>query len=155
MPRDQQANWVIGNHDQPRVGSRYGVDRIDAINTLLMTLPGIAVTYYGEEIGMVDYKNVSGVETAGSDVFIDFSRDPERTPFQWNDGKNAGFSSGESTWLPVNPNYVDLNLEKQKQAERSHYKTYQELVKLRKHETFRKGSIQMIPYNEQVVTFVR
>lgn len=45
VPHGQQANWVIGNHDKPRVGSRYGEGRIDGLLTLVMTLPGIAVTY--------------------------------------------------------------------------------------------------------------
>lgn len=162
MPRDQEANWVIGNHDQPRVGSRYGTDRIDSINMLLMTLPGIAVTYYGEEIGMEDFKDIPREDTQdptarniNNQIFIDFSRDPERTPFQWDDSINGGFSTASKTWLPINPNYVELNLKKQKQAEKSHYKTYQQLVELRKHATFRKGSIQLIPYNDEVVTFIR
>lgn len=45
LPAGRMTNWVIGNHDQPRVGSRYGTERIDALLTLVMTLPGIAVTY--------------------------------------------------------------------------------------------------------------
>lgn len=162
MPRDKQANWVIGNHDQPRVGSRYGTERIDVINTLLMTVPGIAITYYGEEIGMVNYNDISWEDTkdpaaknTNPKVFMKFTRDPERTPFQWDDSVNAGFSTAENTWLPVNPNYLELNLKKQKEQERSHYKTYQQLVKLRQHQTFRKGSIQLLPYNDRVVTFIR
>ncbi|XP_058816112.1 maltase 2-like [Topomyia yanbarensis] len=162
MPRDQTANWVIGNHDQPRVGSRYGKERIDAINTLLMTLPGIAVTYYGEEIGMVDYKDMPRghsqdpvAMSTSKELYIDFSRDPERTPFQWDDGTNAGFSTANKTWLPVNPNYEWLNLKNQKAADKSHYKVYQQLVKVRQHETFRQGTIRLVPYNDQIVTFVR
>ncbi|XP_065088375.1 maltase 2-like [Ochlerotatus camptorhynchus] len=162
MPRDQEANWVIGNHDQPRVGSRYGTERIDSINMLLMTLPGIAVTYYGEEIGMEDFKDIPREDTRdptarniNNQIFIDFSRDPERTPFQWDDSMNGGFSTASKTWLPINPNYVELNLKNQKQAEKSHYKTYQLLVELRKYDTFRKGTIQLIPYNDEVVLFIR
>ncbi len=44
----------MGNHDQNRIASRLGTDRIDMINMILMTLPGVSVTYNGEEIGMVD-----------------------------------------------------------------------------------------------------
>ncbi|XP_049537638.1 uncharacterized protein LOC125952287 [Anopheles darlingi] len=160
MPRDATANWVLGNHDQPRVGSRFGTERIDAMHTLVLTLPGIAVTYYGEEIGMVDYRDAiatgpSQREDDGGEAFIVFSRDPERTPFQWDDTTNAGFSVAPSTWLPVNPNYRELNLEAQKRAERSHYKTYQELVRLRQHDTFRRGSILPVPYSNDVLTYVR
>ena len=46
LPEGRSTNWVIGNHDQPRVGSRYGYEKIDALLALVMTLPGIAVTYY-------------------------------------------------------------------------------------------------------------
>ncbi|XP_058449982.1 maltase 2-like [Malaya genurostris] len=162
MPRDQDANWVIGNHDQSRVGSRYGTERIDAINVLLMTLPGIAVTYYGEEIGMVDYKDIPReylqdpmAANTNKELYMDFSRDPERTPFQWDDGIDAGFSTANRTWLPVNPNYKWLNLKMQQEAEKSHYKVYQQLVKVRRHETLRRGSIRLIAYNDQIVTFVR
>lgn len=45
LPSGRMTNWVIGNHDQPRVGSRYGREKIDSLLTLVMTLPGIAVTY--------------------------------------------------------------------------------------------------------------
>lgn len=45
LPSGRMTNWVIGNHDQPRVGSRYGKEKIDSLLTLVMTLPGIAVTY--------------------------------------------------------------------------------------------------------------
>ncbi|XP_049284745.1 maltase 2-like isoform X2 [Anopheles funestus] len=161
MPRTgATANWVLGNHDQRRVGTRYGAERIDAIHTLLLTLPGIAVTYYGEEIGMLDNpdaisSNGTGDSVTGGDAFIVFSRDPERTPFQWDDTANAGFSTGPTTWLPVHPNYRQLNLAAEKRSERSHYKTYQALVRLRTHATFRKGSIQLVPYSDSVIVYVR
>lgn len=45
LPTGRMTNWVIGNHDQPRVASRYGSEKVDALLTLVMTLPGIAVTY--------------------------------------------------------------------------------------------------------------
>ncbi|XP_058125978.1 maltase 2-like [Anopheles ziemanni] len=159
MPRTgATANWVLGNHDQPRVGTRYGAERIDAMNTLLMTLPGIAVTYYGEEIGMVDNPDArkGEPEAEAGKAFIAFSRDPERTPFQWDDTANGGFCSGQvQPWLPVHPNYRQLNLAAQRQAERSHYKTYQRLVRLRGHETFRHGAIQLVPYSNDIIAYVR
>lgn len=69
----------MGNHDRVRVGSRYP-NRADQMIMLEMFLPGIAVTYYGEEIGMVDNDKAND---------SDF-RNPCRTPFQWDDSTNAG-----------------------------------------------------------------
>jgi alpha-glucosidase len=162
MPRGRTANWVIGNHDNPRVGSRFVKDRIDGINTLVMTLPGVGITYNGEEFGMLDNRDITWDETkdpaalnTGPEVFMDYTRDPERAPFQWNDDENAGFSTGLSTWLPVNKNYKTLNLEHQKRMERSHFKFYQELVKLRDHDTLKYGGIQLVPYNQNVLTYIR
>lgn len=66
-------------------------------------------------------------------VYLQYSRDPVRTPFQWDDTKFAGFSDTEGkTWLPVNKNYETLNLKAQQEAEKSTYKLYQSLIKLRK-----------------------
>lgn len=86
---------------------------------------------------------------------MNFSRDPERTPFQWDDTKNAGFSSADRTWLPVNPNYVNLNLEAEKSATKSHFKFYQKLMQLRKRDTFQYGDLKIIALNQNVFAYVR
>jgi alpha-glucosidase len=57
LPSIGTSNWVLGNHDKPRVGSRYGQTRIDGMLMLLLLLPGVAVTYNGDEIGMVDFRD--------------------------------------------------------------------------------------------------
>ncbi|ALC39348.1 Mal-B1, partial [Drosophila busckii] len=147
MPPGHSANWVMGNHDNPRVGSRFGAAAIDAMNMLMMTLPGIGITYYGEELGMLDYRDISWEQTvdqpaceAGEANYKWISRDPVRTPMQWSNETNAGFSSAASTWLPVHPNYMQLNLQAQQQAQRSHYKIYQSLLKLRQWPALQQGS---------------
>lgn len=71
MPEGKTADWVAGSHDHSRVASRIGVDKIHMVNTVVLTLPGASVTYYGEEIGMEDHKNF--VTTDG--------RDPNRSKF--------------------------------------------------------------------------
>lgn len=71
------------------------------------------------------------------------SRDPERTPFQWDATKNAGFCNcSGKTWLPVNDNYPSLNLARQKSLIKSTFRYYKELSKLRKDETMMTGDYQ-------------
>lgn len=63
------SNWVLGNHDKPRVGSRYGIERVDGMLMLLLLLPGVAVTYNGDEIGMVDFRDgISWADTRDPQV---------------------------------------------------------------------------------------
>ena len=140
VPDGKKANWVIGNHDQWRVGSRFRSELMNAFNLLTMTLPGVSITYYGEELGKIscqirkittaNFRNLlyclgmtntdisweDTVDPSGCNCGIDHytdqlcSRDPERTPMQWNnEDPNAGFSTAEKTWLPVNPNYKTVN----------------------------------------------
>lgn len=80
VPEGKTPNWVIGYHDVVRVGSRVGEDNRNAMNCLLLTLPGVVTSYYGEEIGMLN----------GNIAKPKDYRDNERTPMQWSDDKNAG-----------------------------------------------------------------
>lgn len=86
----------------------------------------------------------------------EMSRDPARTPFQWDGTRWAGFSQGETPpWLPVHPNYQKLNLELQKNADRSVLKMYKQLIELRKEKTFEHGSFVSQVLNEKVFAYVR
>jgi alpha-glucosidase len=78
------------------VATRFGKELVDAINMITLLLPGTPVTYNGEEVGMEDTdvsweqtKDTAGIN-AGPEKYKLFSRDPERTPMQWNAGMNAG-----------------------------------------------------------------
>ena len=62
LPEGKTANWILGNHDYWRVGSRFGAANIDGFNMISLLLPGVAVTYNGEEIGMINTE-VSWKET--------------------------------------------------------------------------------------------
>lgn len=96
MPAGVHANWVLGNHDNKRVASRFGVNRTDLINILLQTLPGNAITYNGEEIGMTDvyisWEDTVDPNACNSDPehYYARSRDPARTPYQWDASSMAG-----------------------------------------------------------------
>ncbi|XP_025263076.1 maltase 1-like [Camponotus floridanus] len=158
LPSGEVPNWLLGNYDNPRVASRFP-DRVDQMTMLSMILPGIAVTYYGDEIGMVDNNNISYAQTqdpearnAGKEHYAAVSRDPERTPFQWNAEKNAGFSTADSTWLPVNSNYKQLNLKEEMGIKNSHYDIYKNLAHLhRKEPALTEGSYTSFTMNDGAV----
>ncbi|XP_030035811.1 maltase A1 isoform X1 [Manduca sexta] len=161
-PVDKDANWVVGNHDNSRMATRYGSALVDGINMLVLLLPGVAVTYMGEEIGLVDgyvswedTVDPAGCNTNDPINYVQSSRDPERTPFQWNAEKNAGFSTADKTWLPVADGYETLNVEVQMAVERSHLKVYQFLAKLRQEKAFRYGRYESVAMNQDVFVFRR
>lgn len=85
-----------GNHDQLRLVSRFGEEKARMITAMSLLLPGVAVNYYGDEIGMSD-TYISWEDTqdpqgcgAGKENYQTMSRDPARTPFQWDDSVSAG-----------------------------------------------------------------
>ncbi|PSN52222.1 Maltase 1 [Blattella germanica] len=161
MINGRWPNWVIGNHDQKRVATRYGSELLDGLSMISLLLPGSGITYNGDEIGMVDayisYEDTvdpAGIN-AGPDRYQLFSRDPCRTPLQWDNSTSAGFSTSDKTWLPVNPNYLTLNLAAEKEAPKSHYKVYQKIVAARKFPTIQTGSLTTYPASEKVFAFSR
>ncbi|CAG4997544.1 unnamed protein product [Parnassius apollo] len=161
-PLGKHANWVTGNHDKSRVASRFRPELVDAFNMLVLLLPGIAFTYMGEEIGMVngfvpwvETKDPLACNTDDPVNFIDVSRDPVRTPFQWSNGKNGGFSTADKTWLPVADGYESLNLAIQRSTVRSHYQVYRTLTNLRKRPAFRLGRYESLALNNEVFAFKR
>ncbi|KAJ8250646.1 hypothetical protein COCON_G00225680 [Conger conger] len=109
MPKGKWANWVVGNHDKPRIASSAGRAYTRVINMLLLTLPGTPTTYYGEEIGMENV-NVTEIQDPFGKFNPNASRDPQRSPMQWNAEPYAGFSRNE-TWLPIHPDYATVNVE--------------------------------------------
>jgi len=113
LPIGAWPNWVLGNHDRPRVASRVGQAQARVAAMLLLTLRGTPTMYYGDEIGMRQVaippdrvrdpfeKNVPG---------IGVGRDGCRTPMQWDASRNAGFSSAEP-WLPLADDAARENVE--------------------------------------------
>ncbi len=147
------------NHDQPRVVSRFGntekywKESAKMLATVVHCLRGTPYIYQGEEIGMTNagftdisqYKDVESLnhfrilqekgltEDNAYSILQVHSRDNSRTPMQWNNGENAGFTSG-TPWIEVIKNYKDINAESQIDDENSVFAYYKKLVKLRKDE---------------------
>lgn len=88
-------------------------------------------------------------------IYERYSRDPERTPFHWNGGKNAGFSTADKTWLPVADNYKEINVEKEEADAKSHLKIYNSLKELRDLKTFRDGGVVYKTLGKDVVGILR
>ncbi|XP_028038902.1 maltase A1-like [Bombyx mandarina] len=162
MPHGNVANWVFGNHDTNRMPSRFRTNMVDGLNSLNLMLPGVAITYQGEEIGMrdgyvswEDTVDVAALNQGNASTYLLYSRDPARTPYHWNGLSNAGFSSGSSTWLPVAEDYQEINLAKQKEDTRSHFKVYQALASLRKSPALSFGHVHIEALSESTLVLVR
>ena len=131
LPPHAWPNWVLGNHDQPRIASRVGLAQARVAAILLLTLRGTPTLYYGDEIGMRN-----GViapeefqDPQGKNVGI--SRDPQRTPMQWSSAPGAGFTTGRP-WLPLGIDYADQNVEQQRGDPTSMLSLYRRLIALRR-----------------------
>jgi alpha-glucosidase len=138
------ASYAFGNHDQHRLATRLGDSAARSAAVLLLTLPGMSFVYNGEEIGMVNghvpddlVQDPAAASGAG--------RDPERTPLQWSDGKNAGFSKAKSTWLPIAKGYEERNIKTEDKDPNSFLTLYKKLAKLRNNsDAMRWGSFKII-----------
>ncbi|HAZ55394.1 MAG TPA: alpha,alpha-phosphotrehalase [Franconibacter helveticus] len=156
------------NHDQPRIVSRFGDEgelRVPSAKMLAMALHGMQGTpyiYQGEELGMtnphftriIDYRDVEShnmfaeLRAQGHQpenllaILASKSRDNSRTPMQWDDGDNGGFTTG-TPWLGVNPNYRTINAKAALEDPDSVFYAYQKLIRLRKeHAVFTWGNYQ-------------
>lgn len=156
----EQHGWItqyLSNHDTPRQVSWFGNDTTyryqsaTMLALLLHTHPGTVYIYQGEEIGMtnVDFPSIeyynekytvgkyhtmveSGTDPgAALDSLKKTSRDNDRTPMQWNGAPHGGFTTG-TPWMHANPNYPQINVEQEEQAEQSVLRFYRTLTGLRK-----------------------
>ena len=134
LPAGAWPNWVLGNHDRPRVASRVGREQARVAAMLLLTLRGTPTLYYGDEIGMHQVaiapeqvrdpfeKNVPG---------LGVGRDGCRTPMQWDATQYAGFSSAPP-WLPLADDVAHENVVNLAADARSILNLYKALIRLRK-----------------------
>ena len=147
------------NHDQPRIVSRLGSEKDEyrelsakCIATCLHMMQGTPYVYQGEELGMTntvfnsvkDFRDLESINAyheltekgviSAEELFPKIchkSRDNARTPMQWDDSKNAGFTTG-TPWIDVNPNYTKINAKEQVARENSVFNYYKKLIALRK-----------------------
>lgn len=138
LPQDGWPNWVLGNHDQPRIASRAGPGQARVAAMLLLTLRGTPTCYYGDELGMentaiprervrdpqaLNQPGISGV----------FNRDSARTPLPWDGSANAGFAPDSvEPWLPLGEDWPVRNVAGQSQDPHSMLSFFRKLTALRR-----------------------
>lgn len=170
------------NHDLPRVVSIWGNDTVyreksaKAMAILLHLMRGTPYIYQGEEIGMTNYpferlSDVNDIESlnyakeamangmseeAVLDCICRVGRDNARTPMQWSSQKNAGFSTADQTWLPVNPNHQEINVASALANPDSVFYTYQKLIQLRQTQDWLvEADYQLLQTSDKVFAYKR
>lgn len=170
------------NHDQPRIVSRFGNDKeylnesAKMLATTIHMMRGTPYVYQGEEFGMTNpyfdtiekYRDVESInyynilkeqgkaEEEILQILKEKSRDNSRTPVQWNDEENAGFTKG-TPWIPISKEYKRINAEKALEDTNSVFYHYQKLIQLRKdHDVISNGKIKFIlEEHDKVLSYVR
>lgn len=181
----RELDWntlFLENHDQPRSINRFGdtkkyfKESAKELAMILLTLRGTPFLYQGEEIGMTDYPLFQPEEYKDPvnfwllDLLPKFhfskkktlqlihncNRDNARTPMQWGKGENADFTSGNETWLPVNPNYPEINVEVEETDPDSILSFYRQLIQFRKEEpALLYGTFEPIKTKGSIMAFYR
>jgi alpha-glucosidase len=134
LPAGAWPNWVLGNHDRSRIATRVGREQARLTQMLLLTLRGTPTCYYGEELGMKDVPLPRELmhDPVGK-AHPEHSRDPVRTPMQWDESANAGFCpAGVTPWLPVANDFQTYNVAVEQHEPRSFLMLTRTLLELRR-----------------------
>ena len=147
--------YVLGNHDQDRLVTRIGAEQARVAALFLLTVRGAPYIWQGEELGLPngevapeDYQDPQGIN-------LGISRDMCRTPFHWNGGPNAGFTTGKP-WLPIASTWRTLNVEAEDADPRSSLTLYRRLLALRRaHPALHAGTMTLLETPLPVVAWLR
>ncbi len=170
-PKDAWSVYFLDNHDLSRHLSRWvdcslcdnPVGIAKAAATILLTVKGTPVLYYGQEIGMIDHENIPANKLRDRATIAhegeSASRDKARTPMQWDNSVRAGFSFGKDVepWLPVNENYKEVNVATEFEDRDSILNFYKALIRVRKNShALQKGCWRtLIHYPYEHLAYVR
>jgi alpha-glucosidase len=158
LPPGAWPNWVLGNHDRPRIASRVGAAQARVAAMLLLTLRGTPTLYQGDELGMEDVpvppelvqdpweKRVPG---------LGLGRDPVRAPLAWDGGPGGGFTTG-TPWLPLAPDWRARNVATLRQDPRSILTLHRRLLALRRAvPALATGAIEVLAPDGDVLAYLR
>jgi alpha-glucosidase len=158
LPQGGWPNWVLGNHDNPRIASRVGTPQGRVAAMMLLTLRGTPTMYYGDELGM---SNVAIPADRVQDPFEKnvpgqgLGRDPGRTPMQWDRSQHAGFSNGEP-WLPLSDDYLTVNVDTEQHDPSSYLSLYRRLLALRRsHAALSLGEYSPLSVEGELLAYIR
>lgn len=183
----KEVSWIgayLENHDQLRSVSRFGDEKkffkesAKALSLFLLSLKGTIFIYQGQEIGTLNYKNLTyeetddcmaknATETAMKILHVSkrrafkwvndtVNRDHARAPFQWDDSINGGFNEGHQTWIKINDNYKNINVKNEVNDKNSILNFYKKMIHFRNHsDTLKYGSFEEIKSNSYVAKFLR
>jgi alpha-glucosidase len=160
LPPGGWPNYVLGNHDQPRLASRVGPKQARAAAMLLLTLRGTPTMYYGDELGMEDVA-ISPAQVRDpaekNEPGKGRGRDPERSPMLWVNAPNAGFTTPDATpWLPLEADWPTKNAAVQRSDPTSMLTLYRHLLALRRHhDTLHAGAIADVAAEGNVLRYRR
>ena len=158
LPPGGWPNWVLGNHDRPRVAAKLGEVQARVAAMLLLTLRGTPTLYYGDEIGLGDVaipadrvRDPRELREPG----LGFGRDRVRTPMPWDGSRHASFSTVEP-WLPLNADWRQRNVAAQAADPQSILALHRALLALRRaHPALAKGAMRMIAATGDVLAYER
>jgi alpha-glucosidase len=158
LPEGGWPNWVLGNHDQPRIGARIGPRQARVAAMLLLTLRGTPTMYYGDELGI---GKVEIPPEAVQDPWeknepgLGLGRDPARTPMHWDGSEAAGFTSAKP-WLPLDPRFPSCHVEGLRNDPASILMLYRRLIELRRqHLALSVGSYRLVAAQGDVLAYER
>jgi glycosidase len=158
LPPGAWPNWVLGNHDRPRVAAKRGQAQARVAAMLLLTLRGTPTLYYGDELGLSDVaipsaqvQDPRGLREPG----LALGRDPVRTPMPWDGSANAGFTTAKP-WLPLNADWPIRNVARMAQEPHSILALYRRLLAVRRaHPALAIGEFALLDSEGDVLAYER
>jgi alpha-glucosidase len=158
LPPGGWPNWVLGNHDRPRIAARVGAAQARVAAMMLLTMRGTPTIYYGDELGLADVAIPPGKVQDPRELRepgLGFGRDPVRTPMPWDVSPHAGFTTGDP-WLPLNPDWQTRNVAVQWDDPESILALHRDLLRLRRaHPALAIGELRLLEAEGDVLAYER
>lgn len=156
LPRGSWPNWVLSNHDRPRIATRVGQTQARVAAMLLLTLRGTPTIYYGDELGMENaFVSPEAVRDPLGKNVPQLGRDGARSPMLWDEGPHTGFSTVEP-WCPEFKPTAATSVAAQSNEPASMLRLYQRLIQMRRtHKALATGAYRPIVATGDILMYVR